>query len=87
MNTGHEYSSVSLLGEDPKCIASPLAVIVAVMQSFQLGRDCLSSEQKEPNAISIQLFLGLDAVAALAQPVPTLELREWFCHSSPKAAA
>lgn len=46
VNTGHEYSSVSLLGKDPKSIASSLAVRVAVMQSFQLGRDCLSSEQK-----------------------------------------
>lgn len=45
VNTGHEYSSVSLLGKDSKRIASPLAVILAVMQSFQLGRDCLSLEQ------------------------------------------
>lgn len=82
VNTGHEYSSVSLLGKDLKRIASPWQWYWLLCKAFSWEGTASVLSKKEPDAISIQLFLGLDAVAALAQPVPTSELREWFCHSS-----
>lgn len=62
VNTGHEYSSVSLLGKDLKRIASPWQWCWLLCKAFSWEGTASVLSKKEPDAISIQLFLGLDVV-------------------------